>query len=485
MSAAWSKGKISLSGHDVGADRVRAVFEGGDDAEVAAPPRSAQNSSGFSASSARTLRPSTVTISQAEQVVDGCAVAAHEMSDSAAEGQSGDAGAADGSGGYGEAVSCAASSNSPEQDARLSPYDPRLGVDGDRLHLREVDDEGAAGHRVPVRAVPASAYGHGNAAVRGVTQDGRHVVLVDAPGDQRGAFVGGAALVTARVPCRTRASPGRSTAPRKAAGKSEWGAGDADMRGPPQARKAKRKFNFRLRGRLTSGAMTPPTPPARPPHAGRRPREHPPILRTARTVFADRGYEVSIEEVARRSGVGMGTDLPALPEQERPRRARRGRRHGAGVRRDRAGSGGGTGDLGGLHPGDASHGAASAAARCSRSPGDARRNRAPNSGGPQRPTGRLRRPGGAGPGRGPPARGRDGVRPRPDARTRSHRGSPTTGRTTPRRISRVVTSACSSTACARPARNHCPRRPPTAATSTGSSGPDSASEPVVRAANCR
>ncbi|EFL20356.1 putative TetR-family transcriptional regulator [Streptomyces himastatinicus ATCC 53653] len=61
-------------------------------------------------------------------------------------------------------------------------------------------------------------------------------------------------------------SPGRSTAPRKAAGKSGRGA-------------------IRL------------------------------ILRTARTVFADRGYEVSIEKIARRSGVGMGTIYRHFPSK--------------------------------------------------------------------------------------------------------------------------------------------------------------------------
>ncbi|MFE2179674.1 TetR/AcrR family transcriptional regulator [Streptomyces sp. NPDC059455] len=39
------------------------------------------------------------------------------------------------------------------------------------------------------------------------------------------------------------------------------------------------------------------------------------ILRAARTVFADRGYEVSIEEVARRSGVGMGTIYRHFPNK--------------------------------------------------------------------------------------------------------------------------------------------------------------------------
>ncbi|MDW6065516.1 helix-turn-helix domain-containing protein [Streptomyces sp. FXJ1.4098] len=39
------------------------------------------------------------------------------------------------------------------------------------------------------------------------------------------------------------------------------------------------------------------------------------ILRAARAVFADRGYEVSIEEVARRSGVGMGTIYRHFPNK--------------------------------------------------------------------------------------------------------------------------------------------------------------------------
>ncbi|MEV7890037.1 TetR/AcrR family transcriptional regulator [Streptomyces sp. NPDC002817] len=39
------------------------------------------------------------------------------------------------------------------------------------------------------------------------------------------------------------------------------------------------------------------------------------ILRAARAVFADRGYEVSIEEVARRSGLGMGTIYRHFPNK--------------------------------------------------------------------------------------------------------------------------------------------------------------------------
>ncbi|MEX3104167.1 MULTISPECIES: TetR/AcrR family transcriptional regulator [unclassified Streptomyces] len=39
------------------------------------------------------------------------------------------------------------------------------------------------------------------------------------------------------------------------------------------------------------------------------------ILDAARAVFADRGYEVSIEEVARRSGVGMGTIYRHFPSK--------------------------------------------------------------------------------------------------------------------------------------------------------------------------
>jgi AcrR family transcriptional regulator len=39
------------------------------------------------------------------------------------------------------------------------------------------------------------------------------------------------------------------------------------------------------------------------------------LLEAAREVFADRGYEVSIEEVARRSGVGMGTIYRHFPNK--------------------------------------------------------------------------------------------------------------------------------------------------------------------------
>lgn len=61
--------------------------------------------------------------------------------------------------------------------------------------------------------------------------------------------------------------------------------------------------------------MSPSTPPGdRPLRADARENIRL-ILRTAREVFADRGYEVSIEEVARRSGVGMGTIYRHFPNK--------------------------------------------------------------------------------------------------------------------------------------------------------------------------
>ncbi|MFC7263011.1 TetR/AcrR family transcriptional regulator [Streptomyces lutosisoli] len=61
--------------------------------------------------------------------------------------------------------------------------------------------------------------------------------------------------------------------------------------------------------------MSPSTPPAgRPLRADARENIRL-ILRAAQEVFADRGYEVSIEEVARRSGVGMGTIYRHFPNK--------------------------------------------------------------------------------------------------------------------------------------------------------------------------
>ncbi|WP_406331600.1 TetR/AcrR family transcriptional regulator [Streptomyces sp. NBC_00203] len=61
--------------------------------------------------------------------------------------------------------------------------------------------------------------------------------------------------------------------------------------------------------------MSPSTPPAgRPLRADARENIRL-ILEAAQEVFADRGYEVSIEEVARRSGVGMGTIYRHFPNK--------------------------------------------------------------------------------------------------------------------------------------------------------------------------
>ncbi|MGW3870652.1 TetR/AcrR family transcriptional regulator [Streptomyces sp. NPDC005055] len=61
--------------------------------------------------------------------------------------------------------------------------------------------------------------------------------------------------------------------------------------------------------------MSPLTPPGdRPLRADARENVRL-ILQAAREVFADRGYEVSIEAVARRSGVGMGTVYRHFPSK--------------------------------------------------------------------------------------------------------------------------------------------------------------------------
>ena len=62
------------------------------------------------------------------------------------------------------------------------------------------------------------------------------------------------------------------------------------------------------------------------------------IVEVAREVFREQGYDASLDEVAKRAGVGAGHALPALPEPREPARrdhaelgrpGRRGRRQGA------------------------------------------------------------------------------------------------------------------------------------------------------------
>ena len=82
------------SGRDSVAHGVQVVLECGDDAEVAPPPRSAQNRSSFSFSVAARIRSSAVTTRPA-QVVAREAVPARQVSDPAAEREPAHAGRGD------------------------------------------------------------------------------------------------------------------------------------------------------------------------------------------------------------------------------------------------------------------------------------------------------------------------------------------------------------------------------------------------------
>jgi hypothetical protein len=187
-------GKDDHAGTDVRAQRVGAELERGDHTEVAA-------ASAQCPEQVRVLRLVRVHLPAVDgdhlaggQVVDGGAEAPHEVTDAAAEGQSGDAGGGDGAGRHHQAVFLGGRVQFAEEDAGLGPHGARVRVDGDPAHAGQVEDESAARHGVTVGAVAAATDDDREVARGGVAQGGGDVVLVRAPCDQCGAGVGGPAV---------------------------------------------------------------------------------------------------------------------------------------------------------------------------------------------------------------------------------------------------------------------------------------------------
>ena len=134
------------------------------------PPRSPQKRSGFSSCArAQQLAVDGDDVG-GHQVVDGRAVAAHQPADAAAEREAGDAGVRDDAADRGQAVGLGGGVELAPQDAGAGASGPRLGIDVDRAHRRQVDHEAVVVDRRSRRccgrrrARPARARGRGCSA---------------------------------------------------------------------------------------------------------------------------------------------------------------------------------------------------------------------------------------------------------------------------------------------------------------------------------
>ena len=83
--------------------------------------------------------------------------------------------------------------------ARLDAGDPRLGVDADALHLREVDDDGVVDHAEVGEAVAAAAHRQRQGVVAGEVDRRRDVVGVRRAHDRQRAAVDGEVEDAARL----------------------------------------------------------------------------------------------------------------------------------------------------------------------------------------------------------------------------------------------------------------------------------------------
>jgi len=166
------------------ADRVQAVLERGDDAEIAAaaaqPPEEVVVLDGARRDEASVGGDHVGR----EEVVAGQAVLSHQPTDPAAEGEARDPGARDQAAGGGE----------PERlrvVIELRPHDPAFGsrgavarIDADALHRREVEDDAAVARAEAGDVVPAGADGDDELVPAGEAEACDHVRRAGAANDE-------------------------------------------------------------------------------------------------------------------------------------------------------------------------------------------------------------------------------------------------------------------------------------------------------------
>ena len=123
---------------------------------------------------------------RADQIVERQPVETDEMADAAAEGQTGDAGVAEGAARRGEPVAQARRIEILPERAAATGCRPLFRIDRDTAHQPQVDDERTVAHAVPGNAVAAAAYSDRQLVLDGVGDRGHDVVHVERPHDQLG-----------------------------------------------------------------------------------------------------------------------------------------------------------------------------------------------------------------------------------------------------------------------------------------------------------
>ena len=236
-SAASSRGCRISPASASGPEGVEVELELGDDAEVAA---------------AAAQRPEEVRVLvfarandlalgghqlERAQAVDREPVATHHPADAAAEREPADAGVGDVAEGDRQRVRRHRRlGDVVEQRAAAHASDPRIGIDHDRVHRREVDGHSAVGHRMAGDAVAAAADRDLEVGVAGGEDRRSDVVLAfaaarSAPGGGRPSR--SRACAPRRSGRRTGGSRRRTSAPRGRAerGWSSWRASRSFLRG--------------------------------------------------------------------------------------------------------------------------------------------------------------------------------------------------------------------------------------------------------------
>src|SRR5581483_6225756 len=115
----------------------------------------------------------------------------HQPAESAAQGQPGHTGVADGAVGTDQAVALGGGVESPEERTGLHGGDPPVGIDGHLLHGADIDHDAGVTGGEPRVAVATAAHRHRQLPVAGEAQRGGDVGRGGAAGDQCRTAVGG------------------------------------------------------------------------------------------------------------------------------------------------------------------------------------------------------------------------------------------------------------------------------------------------------
>ena len=171
------------------ADRRQAEGELGDDAEVAAAAADRPEEVGVLVGAGGDDLARGRDDLGRHQVVDRQPVLAHHEADAAAGRQPAEADRVGVAGGERQAVGVRRAGEVAGGRAGLDAGDPRLGIDADRVHPRQVDHEGVVDHAEVGEAVAAAAHREGQVVVAGEGDGRRDIVGVRRAHDRQRAAV--------------------------------------------------------------------------------------------------------------------------------------------------------------------------------------------------------------------------------------------------------------------------------------------------------